>query len=175
MKKHFPRKTEPPAPPPFKSPKPACSHTTKRGQPCRAPVIPGTDPPTCASHAGRNVGAGAPRGNQNRTTHGYYSRAFSPDELADLVACADDISLDDEIACARFTLRTLVTLLRDLDPNPAQVDLHARLTALILQGARTIARLLRDQRALSGPAGDGYSAAFTHMLDEIATELGLDS
>ena len=39
---------------------------------------------------------------------------------------------------------------------------------------RTIARRLRDQRALSGTAGDGFSPAFTQMLNEIATELGLD-
>lgn len=35
--------------------KPHCSHPTRRGKPCRAQVVRGTDPPLCSFHSGRTV------------------------------------------------------------------------------------------------------------------------
>jgi hypothetical protein len=149
-----------------------CGHLTADGRPCKAWAIRGSDPPRCSAHAGRNAGAGAPCGNQNRRTHGFYSSALLPEELADLVACADDITLDDEIATTRVTLRRILALL-SADGRLTAED-YARLATLALAGARTVARLLRDKRALSGDAADGLIGAVATALDELGTELGID-
>jgi hypothetical protein len=166
------------------SPKPQfirCTHTTQAGAPCRAWAIRDSDPPACASHAGRARG-GAPPGNQNPRTHGFYAPALDPQELADLVMYSDDMTLDDEIGCARVALRRLLVLLdaSDVrnyeDPDDAEPMTHAdyaRLMGLALQATRTIARLLRDKRALSGDAADGIAGAIGQALDELASEWGL--
>ena len=171
---------------PMSRPRPSpipCSHTTAYGIPCRAFAVAGSDPPTCAAHAGRNVGAGAPPGNQNRTTHGFYSPVLRPDEIADLVTYADDLSLDDEIACARVALRRVLALLTTDTVSPFEDPAnqqrltatdYARLAALALAGTRTVAKLLRDKRALSGEAADGISGAIAQALDELSTEWGVE-
>ena len=51
-----------------------CTATTRKGQPCRAWAVPGTDPPRCAAHGGVASKPGAPSGNQNAVTHGFYAR-----------------------------------------------------------------------------------------------------
>ena len=163
-----------------------CEHQTADG-PCKAWAIRGSDPPRCSAHAGRNAGAGAPPGNQNRRTHGFYASALLPEELADLVACSGDMTLDDEIAIARVTLRRILALLSadrvhrgpeySRAPEGTTVEMtpvdYARLAALLLAGARTVARLLRDKRALSGEAADGVAGAIAQALDELSTELGI--
>lgn len=156
-----------------------CSHQTKSGQACRAWAIRGSNPPACAAHDGRTKGAGAPLANVNRQQHGFYSTALDPAELADLVAFADDLSLNDEIALARVILRRVMTHLkhpftggRPDDQKIDDADL-ARLAGLVLAGTRTVARLLRDQRALSGEAADGFAGAIAQALDELSTEIGL--
>jgi hypothetical protein len=123
-----------------------CSHRKPDGTPCRAWAIRGSDPPTCASHARRARG-GAPPGNTNAATHGFYSPVLRPDELADLVACADDLTLDDEIACARVIMRRLLGILTEFE-NGSRLDEIARLASLALQATRTIARLLTAQKTL---------------------------
>ena len=147
-----------------------CTHTTARGQPCRAYAVRDSDPPTCATHGRLTVGAGAPQHNQNRRTHGFYSRALAPDEIDDLIFYADDLSLDDEIACARVSLRRILTALNELDNGRNQPQAFARYIALALQATRTIARLLRDNRAISGEAADGLCGAIGQALDELSTQ-----
>ena len=149
-----------------------CSHPKPDGSPCRAWAVRGSDPPLCASHGGRARG-GAPAGNRNAAKHGFYSPVLRPDELADLVACADDLTLDDEIACARVIMRRLLGILTEFE-NGSRLDEIARLASLALQATRTIARLLRDKRALSGDAADGIAGAISQALDELSTEWGID-
>jgi hypothetical protein len=156
-----------------KSPPQKCTQSTRNGNPCRAWAIRGSDPPTCATHAGRTKTAGAPLANVNRQAHGFYSAALDPNELADLVAFADDVSLDDEIALARVILRRVTNHLRHPDLETIDLDNLATLASLVLAGTRTVARLLRDQRALSGDAADGFAGAIAQALDELSTELGL--
>jgi hypothetical protein len=160
-----------------------CTHTTISGQPCRAWAVKDTDPPACVAHAGKNRAGGAPARNQNARTHGFYASALDPQELADLVLYADDLDLDDEIACARIALRRVLTLLDTptitqfedtTDRQPLAPDDYARLVGLALQATRTIARLLRDKRALSGDAADGISGAIGLALDEISSLWGVD-
>ncbi len=150
-----------------------CSHTTTAGKPCRAWAIRGSQPPLCAAHAGRTKSAGAPPANLNRRQHGFYSTSLDPAEIADLVTFADDLSLNDEIAVARVILRRVMGHLQHPDLQHIAIDDLARLSSLILAGTRTVARLLRDQRALSGDAADGFAGAIAQALDELSTEIGI--
>lgn len=137
-----------------------CTATTNAGRPCKAWSVPGTDPPTCRSHAPPPPQAA------------FYSAALTTDELAALLA-AEDLTLDDEIACARVALRRIMqTIHPENDTGLNHTDFRNYIT-LLLQATRTIARLLRDKRALTGEAADGISAAIAQALDELGTELGL--
>ena len=116
----------------------------------------------------------------------FYASALEAAELADLVAFAGDLTLDDEIACARIALRRVLAV---LSADGAPPDGHgeaeaagagltpaeyARLAALAFQGTSTVARLLRDRRALCGDAADGISAAIGQALDELSSEWGIE-
>jgi hypothetical protein len=159
-----------------------CSHTTAAGRPCRAWAVHGTDPPACAAHAGRIRGAGAPQGNQNARTHGFYATVFSADELADLLRYATNLSLDGEIACARFALRRVLNYLKahteDLPDDPATGSAprtergeltatdYTRLVSLSLQAVRTIARLVRDQQMAPVKNTGPFPHEIVKLLDE---------
>ena len=131
-----------------------CIAITRAAKPCKSWAIVGSNPPLCSAHAGRNVGAGAPRGNLNARKHGYYSHRFTTQELADLVAHAENDSLDDSEEQSRNDL--------------------AALGPLIFSGTRHVAQLLRDRRALSGEAADGIAGAISQALDELSVEWGIE-
>jgi hypothetical protein len=174
-----------------------CSATTATGESCRAWAVRGSDPPLCSIHSGRAKGGAPPGSDKPNTKHGFYSSALDPTELADLVTFSDDMTLADEIAVCRVVLRRLLSILenppgpdRDACPEQAcpeqrdracpersdrsdRITDYAKLAGLSLQAARTIARLLRDQRALSGKAADGIVAAIAQALDELSTEWGV--
>jgi hypothetical protein len=63
-----------------------------------------------------------------------------------------------------------VTLLDSPDLDIADL---AHLAGLVLSGTRIVARLLRDQRAISGTSADGIAGAIAQALDEMGTEWGL--
>lgn len=58
-------------------------------------------------HGGRR----RPRGQPERPHPRLCASVLDPQELADLIAYADDMTLDDEIACARVALRRVLVLL----------------------------------------------------------------
>ena len=158
-----------------------CTRRTRHGRPCRAWAVHGTDPPTCASHAGLTVGAGAPPGNQNRRTHGFYAAVQPPGDLdrEQLLALARDETLDTEIAVARLALRRVLDLLLAAEPaDLAAAGLtpyeYARLAGLAFQGARTVARLFRDKVDLASRPGAGLPAFVAQALDELAGEWDVD-
>lgn len=141
-----------------------CSHSTASGRPCKAWAIRDTDPPTCSAHQGRS---GAPAGNQNARSHGFYSRVIEEHELADLIALGDNISLDDEIALCRVAIRRLAASLQaETQDDDAPTNLE-KIASLMFAGSRTVARLLRDKRVISGEAAATLAAAFSTALDEI--------
>lgn len=151
-----------------------CSAVTKAGKPCRAWAIVGSNPPLCSAHSGRNVGAGAPPGNQNARRHGFYSQRLTPEEIAALVSLAENHSLDDEIAVARIYLKRLLEYLEHEDFQQLSVEDMAALGPLVLKSTTTIAALLKTQRALSGEAADGISGAIAQALAELGNEWGID-
>jgi hypothetical protein len=157
-----------------------CSHPTAAGRPCRAWAVRGSDPPLCSAHAGRNqrqhpggVGAGAPPGNQNHTVHGFYSSALSPAEVADLLAHTGASTLEGEIACARIALRRVLAHLTAAGVGLSPLD-YAKLASLAFQGARTVARLVRDNHALGGRSSDELYAIFDQVLDDLSGAWDVD-
>ena len=152
-----------------------CTATNANGRPCRAWAVRDTDPPLCSAHAGRNIGAGAPLGNQNRTEHGFYGRILQNGEFADLERCSDSPALDEEIGLVRVTLRRVMTRLGryDLTQDDLSNEDLTKMAGLVMTGARTLARLLTAQRALSGRTPDGFLEVIGEALDELGPELGL--
>jgi len=97
---------------------------------------------------------------------GFYAGAFAPEELARLAPLLDHLSLDDEIWMVRMINDRL---LRRLAEGPVDDDLLVRLARLLYQGAGRVARLLRDRRAISGDAEEGFAQAMGRILDELNT------
>ena len=145
-----------------------CPATNKDGTPCRAFPVRGSDPPLCSSHGGGRAPVGAPAGNQNRRTHGFY---------VDVAPLPDPDDVPDSISAVIHDLAVKqARLSRDINGHLKSYDVHtlARLLELHAQTASRLGRLLRDERALSGEAADGISAAIAQALDELSTELGTD-
>ena len=135
-----------------------CSATTKAGEPCKNRAIKGTD--RCSSHSGR---VGAPKGNRNRRTHGFYARPARP--LGTIDDVVEDL-MEKQSQLSAYIEGQLVE-------GEADLEGMAKLLALHGQNASRVGRLLRDQRALSGDSADGLSEAIGKALDEIGSELGI--
>lgn len=58
---------------------PRCGARTRRGSPCRAPIVAGKT--RCRMHGGAE-GSGAPAGNQNALKHGRFTREAMADRKA---------------------------------------------------------------------------------------------
>ncbi len=145
-----------------------CQAQTKRGTRCRAWAIRGTE--RCSAHSQRNKGAGAPKHNQNAVKHGFYGRFLTDEEIVDLITITEK-SIDDELALVRVTLQRLLSYLSDPDVTAEDAT---KIAPMVFTGARTVAQLLRSNRALSGDAADGIAGAIAQALDEIGTELGIE-
>jgi hypothetical protein len=128
-----------------------CSHTTRSGQPCRAWAIRGSDPPTCSAHAGRLKGrAGAPPGNQNARTHGYYAPAVPEDQ--ENVLLFQETSLESEILIARLLLMRLVKYI-DCRRDDLDEASFSRVANLCFQALRTLTdRQISGVRSVFTPA-----------------------
>ena len=173
-----------------------CSFDTKEGRPCRAWAVRGSDPPTCSSHMRANAGQHA--GEQACSSHfrasnrgkagtgyllteadqempepGFYDQVLSDEELADLVIYAAELSLDDEIACTRIAVRRTLEFLNERSGSLSEAE-YLRAAALVFQGARTIARLLREQQALTGGEDSRLQAIFDAALDGLSEDLGIE-
>ena len=150
-----------------------CSGTTAAGKECRAWALGDSDPPLCSAHAGRNHGAGAPAGNQNRTTHGFYSTVLSRQELADLLEHKGISTLEGEIACARIALRRVLAHLAKTGADLSHLE-QARFASLAFVGARTIAHLLRTHQLLGADKPGELENAINAALDSLSTEWGVE-
>lgn len=135
-----------------------CTHITKAGRPCKGWAVRGSDPPACISHLSSTSGE-----------QGFYSHALTKEELADLVRHAADLTLDEEIACTRIAVRRTLEFLGQGQGSLSEGD-YLRAAGLVFQGARTIARLLRDQQALMGDSADRMKAIFDTALDALSAE-----
>lgn len=147
-----------------------CTGKTSGGRRCAAWAVRGSELPLCSAHGG--VNPSAPKKQSRRDVLAFYRRAVSGQERADLARLARGASLEEEIATTRVVLRRLLVFLRD-HPELDAASL-ARLAPLAFRGSQTVARLLRDQRALTGDSADGIAGAIGQALDELATEWGIE-
>jgi hypothetical protein len=141
-----------------------CTATNRDGTPCKAWAVHGSDPPRCSAHGGGSRPVGAPKGNANAQTHGYYT--------ATSAVAAPDVGISGIIADLAAKQAALSSYI-DACLASGEADVHAvaHLLALHGQNASRLGRLLRDQRALSGDAADGIAGAIAQALDELSTEL----
>jgi hypothetical protein len=146
-----------------------CTATNKDRTPCRAWGVRGSDPPLCSAHGGGRAPVGGPPGSRNARTHGFYVDQVAPlpkpDDIPDSIA---EVIHDLAVKQARLS-----RIIND-QPDSEDILILARLLQLHAQTASRLGRLLRDQRALSGEAADGISAAIAQALDELSTELNTD-
>jgi hypothetical protein len=103
---------------------------------------------------------GAPKGNQNARKHGFYSRALTEAEKADLDEASLVEGIDQEIAFLRMKLKELA------ENEPDRIDLH-------LEAANTIARLIRTRYQVSKEEKQSLKDAITKVLTEVAAPLGI--
>lgn len=125
----------------------------------------GTDPPRCSAHAGRNVGAGAPKGNRNAWKHGLYSSKMTAEEIESLEQYGEEESLFSELALARLQLRRLVGYQMQDD---VPVEQKVKVASTIFSGIRTAANVKR-QIAETEEATD-----WNAVLDEVGEALDWD-
>ncbi|MBC7224183.1 MAG: hypothetical protein H5T59_07920 [Anaerolineae bacterium] len=126
---------------------------------CRAWAMRGQD--RCWAHRGRPE---SPVPAPAREPPGLYADAFAPEDLARLAPLLDRLSLDDEIWMVRMINDRL---LQRLQEGPVDDELLVRLARLLYQGAGQVARLLRDRRAITGDAEEGFAQAMGRVLDEL--------
>lgn len=136
-----------------------CTAKTKAGMQCKAWAVRESDPPRCAAHGGGRAPVGAPAGNENAQTHGFYAEPDeTPATIEDIIAdlAAKQAGLSQYIDNHQVDTETLILLL----------GLHG-------QNASRLGRLLRDRRALTGEASDGIAGAIAQALDELGSEMGV--
>jgi hypothetical protein len=100
---------------------------------------------------------GAPPGNKNAETHGFYSRPALPIE-----------SIDDVILELQGRMTRLCEHMDQVDDFRD----YERLFALFAQSANRLGRLLRDQKALSGKAIDDVLENLALAAEGISTAMG---
>ena len=121
--------------------------------------------PFCSAHRPGGVPfAGAPLKNVNRQTHGMYRSTI---DLGDITPLALTDSLADEL----IALRAHVARVDDMLLKADTADGIARLFALFLSGIRTIAKILREIKALSPDKADDYNKAIEEVLSAFDSEL----
>jgi len=125
------------------------------------------DSDLCVAHAGRARG-GAPTGNDNRYDHGFYSRHFTADELAVMLSPVDDLA--DEIALCRVLTSRMMERMGDSNLDAGDL---VTLASMALRSANTTARLLRDNKVLSGEAADDLAGSIANVLDQLSGEWGV--
>jgi len=103
---------------------------------------------------------GAPKGNQNAKTHGFYSQILDEAQKLQLEAAREVEGIDEEIAILRVKLLTLI------DEHPDRIDLQ-------MVAASTIARLVRTKLHISAGQKKSLKDAITKALTEIAVPLGI--
>ena len=154
---------------------------------CRAWAVRNSNPPLCAAHGGRAAspeprrrGGGAPLGNQNARTHGFYASTLDPQERADLDDAGDlagATSLDAEIIIARIALRRLLHIFHSgttpgPDPQPLTAQDYVNVIGLAFRGCGTLSRLLRARKDLGGEGLDALQAVIDEVLDDLSEEWG---
>jgi len=142
-------------------PKIKCSATNANDRPCSAFAMHDSDPPLCAAHAGLT---GAPIGNTNAVTHGYYQRRVTQEEVASLFTSAEEVALTQEAVLIRVVLHRLAKYLISED---LPIEKVTAIAPLIFTGSRALATL---QKHLPDPNAIDMNA----VLDELGQKWDWD-
>jgi hypothetical protein len=151
-----------------------CKATRADGQPCRAWAVRGSDPPRCSSHGGGRAPVGAPPGNQNARTHGFYAQApATDDDGGDRSPDAPQVCRIDAVIADLYAKQQRLS--RYIDQNAADLtpEQLARFLQIYAQSCSRLGRLLRDREALGG-FSEWMDKAFNQALDELSEEWGVD-
>jgi len=138
-----------------------CTAITAAGKPCKNNAIIDSNPPRCAPHSGIT---GAPQGNTNAITHGFYQKRVTEEEVSQTFASAQDVTLIQEAILIRVVLRRLLNYMHDKDTPPERITAIA---PLIFTGARALAFI---EKHLPDPNELDWDAA----LDQLGEEWGWD-
>jgi hypothetical protein len=103
---------------------------------------------------------GAPKGNQNARTHGFYSKVLDEAELLDFELAAGVEGFDDEITLLRVKIKSL------LENDPENIK-------LLMDATTTLANLVKTKYKISKEQKKGLKEAIENVLKEIAIPLGL--
>ena len=142
-----------------------CSHTTRRGRPCRNPAVRGTEPPACARHRG----TAAPVPEATRESRHFYFPNPMADELRALEA-GSEVDLRPEVALVRVVLRRLLAHLDGAAAELPPEELR-RVSGLIFTGARTVAHLLAQPAARPDDMQNWLEGALAALSAENAIDL----
>ena len=144
-----------------------CSATVRDGdstRPCRAWAVHETNPPLCSAHGGGERPVGAPEGNTNAVTHGFYQKHTDEEKISETFDLAQNVTLIQEAVLIRVVLRRLVNYMGDKDTPPEKIIAVA---PLIFTGSKTLAYL---EKHLPDPNALDWNAA----LDQLGEEWGWD-
>ena len=160
--------------------KPNCRNYTMRGRDlCRAHLAPlppsqseGHSPSERTSPSEDPSRSESTSGNPDHLSHGFYSRHYTIQEIADLLDQAELPALNEEITAARIAIRRLLSYLEENGGIPDR-DFQAAI-ALVFTGASTIGRLTRHQQLLSGESADTIAGGFGAIIDQITADLEME-
>lgn len=138
-----------------------CTATTTKGQPCKAWAILESEPPLCSAHSGL---CGAPKGNENAVTHGYYRKRVEPDEILSLYDDADKVDIDQEVILLRVILHRLSNYINQPELSLEKIK---SVVPLIVSTSRALGYL---KKQLPDPDAIDWDAT----LDELSEEMGWD-
>jgi len=103
---------------------------------------------------------GAPKGNQNARTHGFYSKVLDEAELLDFELAAGVEGFDDEITLLRVKIKSLMA------NDPENIK-------LLMAATNTLVRLVKTKYNISKEQKRGLKEAIENVLRDIAIPLGL--
>jgi hypothetical protein len=103
---------------------------------------------------------GAPKGNQNARTHGFYSKVLDEAEQLDFELAAGVEGFDDEIALLRVKIKSV------LEKDPENIK-------LLMEATNTLANLVKTKYRISKEQKKGLKEAIENVLKDVAIPLGL--
>jgi len=151
-----------------------CTATCADGRPCRAWAVRGSDPPRCSSHGGGRAPVGAPPGNQNARTHGFYAQGpAAADDGENGWRGAEGPCRIDAVIADLYAKQQRLSRYIDHNADDLTPEQLARFLQIYAQSCSRLGRLLRDREALGG-FSEWMDKAFNQALDELSEEWGVD-
>ena len=98
---------------------------------------------------------GAPKGNQNARTHGFYSKVLDEAEQLDFELVSGFDGFDGEIALLRVKIKSL------LEKDPENIK-------LILQATNTLVNLVKAKYNITKEQKQGLTEAIGNVLRDVA-------